>query len=183
MKAALPIGALALGLAACAPATSPTLTAPAPAVRPAAIPAPAPVRPSAVQAPGADRWMDGPATPGDWRYQINSGGPVAVFIGPQGRGEFVLSCDRARGTIGFWRAGTSASARIMTIRAETATSSFQVVQAEDTNPYLAASIPATDPLLDAMALSKGRFAVEVDGQPPLTLPAWAEVTRVIEDCR
>ncbi|MGE5953581.1 MAG: hypothetical protein ACM308_08200 [Qipengyuania vulgaris] len=39
------------------------------------------------------------------------------------------------------------------------------------------------PLLDAMALTKGRFAVETPGLPTLYLPAWAEVTRVIEDCR
>ncbi len=43
--------------------------------------------------------------------------------------------------------------------------------------------PAGDPLLDAMALSKGRFAVETQGMPTLYLPSWAEVTRVIEDCR
>jgi hypothetical protein len=34
-----------------------------------------------------------------------------------------------------------------------------------------------------MALSKGRFAVEVDGEAPLYLPSYAEVSRVIEDCR
>ena len=39
------------------------------------------------------------------------------------------------------------------------------------------------PLLDAMAITRGRFAVEVEGEPGLYVPAWAEVTRVIEDCR
>jgi hypothetical protein len=47
----------------------------------------------------------------------------------------------------------------------------------------AAQLGARDPLLDAMAFSKGRFAVEVTGLPMLYLPAWPEVTRVIEDCR
>ena len=40
-----------------------------------------------------------------------------------------------------------------------------------------------DPLLDAMAITKGRFAVAAPGEPTLYLPAWAEVSRVIEDCR
>ena len=47
----------------------------------------------------------------------------------------------------------------------------------------AAGLPARDPLLDAMAFSKGRFAVEVAGLPTLYLPSWIEVSRVIEDCR
>jgi hypothetical protein len=50
-------------------------------------------------------------------------------------------------------------------------------------PTIAARIPTHDPLLDAMAFSKGRFAVEIGGLPTLYAPSWAEVTRVIEDCR
>jgi hypothetical protein len=136
-----------------------------------------------IQAPASDNWMDAPRTPGDWRYEVGAGGPLAVYIGAGGKGDFVMSCDRSARAIGLWRAGTSLSPRIMTIRSETATRSFRVVQAEDTNPYLTASIAANDPLLDAMALSKGRFAVETEGLPTLYLPSWAEVTRVIEDCR
>ena len=48
---------------------------------------------------------------------------------------------------------------------------------------LRTSLGARDPLLDQMAFSKGRFAVEVAGRTPLYLPSWPEVTRVIEDCR
>lgn len=127
--------------------------------------------------------MDAPATPGTWRYEINAGGPVAVFIGSQGTGEFVMSCNRPVGEVSFWRAGQSPTPLIMTIRSETAARSFRVVQAEDTNPYLTTRVAGRDPLLDAMALSKGRFAVETQGLPTLYLPAWAEVSRVIEDCR
>lgn len=50
-------------------------------------------------------------------------------------------------------------------------------------PTLVARFAARDPLLDAMAFSRGRFAVEVNGLPTLYLPAWAEIGRVIEDCR
>jgi hypothetical protein len=44
-------------------------------------------------------------------------------------------------------------------------------------------VPAQDPLLDAMAFSKGRFAVESAGLATLYVPPYPEVTRVIEDCR
>jgi hypothetical protein len=182
MKAGLPLLALTLAAAACAPAAKAPPVAPssAPAPRPpAARPAPAAPLPAAVH----DSWMDAALTPGAWAYQVNASGPIAVFVGAGGRGEFVMSCETASGRFGLWRAGTSAAPRVMTIRTETATRAFSVVQAEDTNPYLVAGITPADPLLDAMALSKGRFAVEVEGEAPLFLPSYAEVSRVIEDCR
>ena len=46
-----------------------------------------------------------------------------------------------------------------------------------------ASLPASDPLVDAMGYSRGRFIVETAPLPPLVVPAWAEVLRVAEDCR
>ena len=42
---------------------------------------------------------------------------------------------------------------------------------------------ASDTVLDQIAYSRGRFAVEAQGLDTLILPAWAEVGRVIEDCR
>lgn len=48
---------------------------------------------------------------------------------------------------------------------------------------LRAQLSATDPLLDELAFSRGRFAVEAAGVPQLVIPAWAELARVIEDCR
>ena len=45
------------------------------------------------------------------------------------------------------------------------------------------SLPVADPLLDAMAFSRGRFTIEQSGQVPLVIPAYAEIGRVIEDCR
>jgi hypothetical protein len=48
---------------------------------------------------------------------------------------------------------------------------------------LAVSLVTRDPLLDAIAFSRGRFMVEVPGTATLYLPAWPEVARVVEDCR
>ncbi|HEX6740854.1 MAG TPA: hypothetical protein VF079_03550 [Sphingomicrobium sp.] len=48
---------------------------------------------------------------------------------------------------------------------------------------LTAELPAYDPLLDALAFSRGRIGVTVNGVPALIVPAFPEVGRVIEDCR
>ena len=46
-----------------------------------------------------------------------------------------------------------------------------------------AELAASDPLLDAIAFSRGRFAVDVPGTAPVYVPAYPEITRVVEDCR
>ena len=48
---------------------------------------------------------------------------------------------------------------------------------------LTIDLGAYDPLLDAIVGSRGRVAFSVAGQPPLVVPPWAEIARVIEDCR
>jgi hypothetical protein len=44
-------------------------------------------------------------------------------------------------------------------------------------------LAARDPLLDAIAFSRGRIAVTMSGTEPLVMPAWPEAARTIEDCR
>lgn len=55
--------------------------------------------------------------------------------------------------------------------------------AADTPGWLVATFQPGDPILDAIAFSRGRFAFEAAGLPTLYLPSWPEVSRVIEDCR
>jgi hypothetical protein len=38
-------------------------------------------------------------------------------------------------------------------------------------------------MLDAMVFSRGRFVVDRAGAAPLVVPPYAELGRVIEDCR
>jgi hypothetical protein len=71
----------------------------------------------------------------------------------------------------------------MVIRTSSMTKTL-ATSASDANPaYLAADIAATDPILDAMAFSRGRVLVEMEGQQPVILPSWAEIARIVEDCR
>jgi hypothetical protein len=48
---------------------------------------------------------------------------------------------------------------------------------------VSARIDATDPLLDQIAFSRGRFLVHVDGAADIIAPTWPEPVRVIEECR
>lgn len=49
--------------------------------------------------------------------------------------------------------------------------------------YAIATRAANDATLDHIAFSRGRFVIEAPGALPLAVPSWAEVSRVIEDCR
>ena len=48
---------------------------------------------------------------------------------------------------------------------------------------VSAEVGAYDPLLDAIASSRGRIGFSTSGVAALVVPPWADVGRVIEDCR
>ena len=80
----------------------------------------------------------------------------------------------------FDRAGVAGAAPSFILRSESASRSLSPT---GSGSSIGASLQAQDPLLDAMAFSKGRFAIENAGLPTLYVPSYPEVTRVIEDCR
>ncbi len=162
-------------LAACVPPPPAPTPTPTPAPTPA--PAPAPV-PTPTPLPGTTTWMDAPQTPGDWYYQAGA----ARFGPPQSEALLVMRCDRAAGVVEVARSGNVAATQ-MAIRTETMERGVAAAPAGGPLPTVVARIPGRDPLLDAMAFSKGRFAVEVAGLTTLYVPSYPEVTRVIEDCR
>jgi hypothetical protein len=188
MKAALlPIILSALTLAACAPATK-APSAPAAAPRPAASPALPQRRIAAqtiLQAPPGTDWIDTPLTPGAWRYiDYGAGNGKRALFSQGDEDAFDVTCvfEPEGPQILLIRNGQPPSERVpMTIRTETEQRTLMARAA--TLRTAIARLPVADPLLDAMALSKGRFAVEVFGVAPLYLPSHAEVSRVIEDCR
>ena len=157
-------------LAACVPAPEPT---PAPSPAPTPTPTPAPVA-TPTPVPSYTSWMDVPATPGDWTYA----GGLARF------GEHLtLRCDRSAGVVEIGRAGITAAAVPMIVRTEFMERGIDAQPARSDPASVVAQVRARDPLLDAMAFSKGRFAIEVAGLATLYVPSWPEVTRVVEDCR
>ncbi len=97
-----------------------------------------------------------------------------------GQGLLDLRCDRAAGQIVLLRSGAAQGEMPVTVLTSSRTQTL-TGSGDGTNVTLRLS--ARDPLLDAMAFSRGRFAVEVAGLPTLYLPSWPEISRVIEDCR
>jgi hypothetical protein len=155
--------ALPLALAACIPSPAPQPAPPPPA------PAPAPVPP----AKPVD-WRDATLSTGTWRYQPAADGSEALF-GPAGAAPlFAMRCDRARRAVILSRQGAVTGQ--LTVRTSYAVRAWPL---QGGTVQLAAS----DPALDQIAFSRGRFSVDAPGQPTLFIPAWAEPSRVIEDCR
>ena len=161
-------------VAACAPPPKP-----APAPRPQ-VQRPEPVQPRPVTPARSDSWIDQPRTPGTWRWAIVEGKSAANYAG----GEFTMVCESASNKLALVRRGvTSAPSAQMTIRTTGESRVVSAVRVGGDMPAVVAVLPPRDSLLDAMAFSRGRFAVEVAGLPTLYLPSWTEVSRVIEDCR
>jgi hypothetical protein len=168
MRLVRPIGtaAAAMALAACVPRTAPPAPVPAPPPQPVPPPAPAP--------PPAD-WRDAPLSQGDWDYGQRPG-PRAAFGAEVPL--FAAACASA-GQITLTRIG-AATGPTLTIGT---TFGERSLPASSDGAMTRATLAAADPLLDEMAFSRGRFVVEVGGQPDLILPTWPELARLIEECR
>ncbi|MCC6477875.1 MAG: hypothetical protein IT552_01515 [Sphingomonadaceae bacterium] len=165
-----------LALAACVPSKPEPVPQPKPQpVPPPVVVAPQPVRP-------AGDWIDWPIEPGTWVYRTDTRGSLALF-GPAGANATVtLRCDKGRGRVFLSVSGTSQSGAL-TVRTSSTMKSFAASQASTEPPYFAAELMPRDPILDAIAYSRGRFAIEITGLRPMAIPNWAEIGRVIEDCR
>lgn len=175
--------AIALGaLASCG--VQPPPPAPPPAPAPTPTPTLPPPPPAPTPTPTYSNWMDAPRTPGDWRYSDGGAFSYAAYGIAGARTVFGMRCDKARHVVSLGRTTGSTEPLPMKVLTETVTRLFTATPLQAGDDHIVrAELPAADSFLDAMALSKGRFAVEVAGEPTLYIPSWPEVTRVIEDCR
>ena len=108
-----------------------------------------------------------PLTPGQWSYAANLGGSEARF-----GSSLSIRCDRAARRVTVRRTDPAVTAGALTIGTDLA---VHVIGADG-------SVAATDPVLDAIAFSRGRFIV-TGGGVRLVVPASPEAARSIEDCR
>ena len=106
-----------------------------------------------------------PLTPGPWTYAASATGSEARY-----GAAFSLRCDRATRTVIISRPG--AAPTVLTIATDSVTRNLPV----------GGRLLANDPLLDAIAFSRGRFLVS-EGGATLAIPTWPEAARSIEDCR
>lgn len=166
-----------LAAASCVP--PPPEKTPAPTLKSTSVPTPAPA--NVITAP--KNWMDAPATPGDWSYRLTAGGSQALFGNDVSGTQLTLQCSRDAGQVLLVRRGDAAGPVPMRILTESESRAVTGTPDRGAVPSLVVSIPTRDRLLDAMAISKGRIAVETPGLPTIYAPSWPEITRVIEDCR
>ena len=119
--------------------------------------------------------------PGDWTYAPAAGDSEAAYLDALSHAQLFVHCTRAARQVTIAKPATGAAPFLLvwtTSQSRNLTASY--------NPAthrVSAAIPAFDPLLDAMAFSRGRISITVSGQPALIVPAWEELARVIEDCR
>jgi hypothetical protein len=118
---------------------------------------------------------------GSWAYGVTGTGTEARFLDASGSPQLWVQCTRATRRVGIARPATGASP-FLTVW----TSSLTRQVPASFNPAtlrLTIDLAAFDPLLDAIVSSRGRVGYTVGAQPALVVPPWAEVSRVIEDCR
>ncbi len=116
-----------------------------------------------------------PRSAGDWSWSREGQTSIARY----GR-LFSVACSLPDRRIALILASPATSSQPMVV---TTTSTRSTLSAEPDGGKLTARLPAGDPLIDAMAFSRGRFMIEAGGTAPLYLPSWPEISRVAEDCR
>jgi hypothetical protein len=156
---------------------------PAPPVAPPAnntvINTPPPVPPPLIQPAG--HWLDWPMTEGSWVYRQDERGSIALY-GPAGKDAVMtLRCDKRIGRLYLSRRGNVGGT--VTVRTSSTSTTIPVLATGGIPAYVAAELKPNDPLLDAMAYSRGRIAMEIPGLLNIAIPVWSEIGRVVEDCR
>lgn len=123
------------------------------------------------------------ATPiaGSWTYTPAADGSEARFADSTNNPQLVVHCTRATRHVTISKAATAAAP---TINVWTSSQTRSV--ASTFNPAagrLSIDLQPYDALLDAISTSRGRIGFSVGTQPPLVVPPWPEIARVVEDCR
>jgi hypothetical protein len=107
-----------------------------------------------------------PIAQGQWTYASSPTGSEARY-----GTHFAIRCDRSTRSVSIYRPNLSDSS--LTIATSSSTRTLPA----------GARLVANDPLLDAIAFSRGRFLVASGSGPVLAVPSWPEAARSIEDCR
>jgi hypothetical protein len=134
-------------------------------------------------------WRDLPQTPGRWTYAADSTGSAVRFGQPGAAPLLVLRCDRSRPALVLQRPGLGSGTVPVAISTSSTVRRLSATPAMGPGTVQNAAMPfdiafaTRDPLLDAIAFSRGRWVLEMSGAETLVLPTWSEIGRVIEDCR
>ena len=116
-------------------------------------------------------WDSRPLTAGVWSWRALPIGSEATFSDSRGP-QFSVRCDRTNRRVSFSRLGAAPATPIR----------IATTSSERSLP-LGNMVLSNDPILDAIAFTRGRLWVGVAGAVPLLLRGAAEPARAIEDCR
>ncbi len=145
-------------------------------------PPPAPAPPPPPPPPDAQpnlSWEEAPVAPGDWSYSQVGADSEARFGTAGGTPLLTVRC--ARGTRRIVLQGAGLGGTALTIR--TSYGALQWAADAPATSGLTVTRAGSDPGFDWIAYSRGRIALEATAAPRLIVPVWAELARVIEDCR
>ncbi len=136
------------------------------------------VQPAAGSTASVADWANAPLTPGAWVYHRSaSNARSRATFGPRGAPLFEVACTN-QGNIALFRHGASAGS--ITVRTS---ATMRALTGNALSAGLSVSVEANDAILDAMAFSRGRYAIEAPRVGTIVAPAWPELARVVEDCR
>ena len=121
------------------------------------------------------------ATGGNWSWVQTADGSEATFTDAYSRPQLIIHCTRFNRRVLIAKPATAAAPFLgiwTSSQSRNLPASFNPATGR-----LTADLPAFDPLLDAVATSRGRIGAVVAGSAPVVVPPWAEIARVVEDCR
>ena len=117
---------------------------------------------------------------GSWSYAPTTAGSEASFATSSGQPQLTIQCTRATRRIALIKPGAASPSMWVwtSSQKKSLPATYDAAAAR-----VRAELPAFDPLLDAIASSRGRIGFSTSGLSVLVVPPWADVGRVIEDCR
>ena len=133
------------------------------------------------QTPATPDYSYWPVSPGSWTYRAVPGGSEASFVDATGSARMIIACGKATRLVTISRT-SAAPASNVSIWTSSAIRNLPS-RFDQASTRVIAQVGAADPLLDAMALSRGRIAVSMPGSPAFVLPVGTEIDHVVEDCR
>jgi hypothetical protein len=118
---------------------------------------------------------------GSWSYAATNDGSEAAFSNASGQPQMWIRCTRSTRRVALIKAAAAASPTLW-VWTSSKTQSLPATW-DAASSRVSADLGAYDPLFDAIASSRGRIGFSTSGLAALVVPPWADVGRVIEDCR
>ena len=118
---------------------------------------------------------------GNWSYAPTKDGSEATFSNASSQPQLTIRCSRFTRRVTLLKPAPAASPSLWvwtSSQKRTLPATYDAATGR-----VSADVQAMDPLLDAIAFSRGRIGFSSSGLATLVVPPWADVGRVIEDCR